>query len=67
VSDPLENHDAELTGTMLVACCVCQKQIGTKPCIQKFDGEVSHGICPNCLAQRRRMILPVLEKSVAGC
>ena len=36
------------TGTMLRACSYCGADMGTKPCVQKQDGQVSHGICTAC-------------------
>jgi hypothetical protein len=64
-----EIPDSDMTGTMKVACCVCQREIGTKPCLARFDGEVSHGICPECLKVARaniRRARPVLLP-VGGC
>ena len=47
----VEAPEPDLTGTMLVVCCNCKANLGTKPCLQRFDGEVSHGLCPTCLQQ----------------
>lgn len=58
---PVVVVDPELTGTMIVQC-TCGKSLGAKPCLPRFHGEVSHGICPAC----RTAILAGLAASKAA-
>jgi len=39
--------------TFRVVCQGCQKDLGTKPCIEKMAGLISHGICSECDAALR--------------
>jgi hypothetical protein len=43
-----------LVGTFRVVCQGCQKPLGTRLCIAKLNGLISHGICPDCEAELRR-------------
>jgi hypothetical protein len=46
----------ELTGTMIVKCSTCKCVIRTEPCIQEFDGKISHGFCPTHQAEERAKV-----------
>ncbi len=32
--------------------CPVPHQIGVKPCLPEYDGEISHGVCPEALAKK---------------
>jgi hypothetical protein len=55
-----------VTARMRVVCCLCGRQYATKPCEPKMDGQVSHGVCPECEpALRKRMGLD--EEGKVSC
>ena len=47
---------SEFTGRLLVKCCVCGVSMGSKPCLPKNDGKVSHGYCAACMQDQRRIL-----------
>lgn len=40
----------KMLGEMTVVCCICGKVLETMPCRKEYDGEVSHGLCAECMA-----------------
>ena len=42
-----------MTGLLIVKCCECGADLGTKPCAPEMDGQVSHGYCARCAAAVR--------------
>jgi hypothetical protein len=51
-----KNPDSDMTGTMIVQCCICKKTMGTKPCLPEHHGKISHTYCPSCLAAEKEKI-----------
>ena len=37
-----------MTAQMRVVCAWCKADQGTKPCIEKMAGQISHGCCEAC-------------------
>jgi len=52
----LHKNPDELTGTMIVKCSTCKCVIRTEPCIQEFDGKISHGFCPTHLKEEQEKV-----------
>jgi hypothetical protein len=44
-------------GLMVRVCSCCKRIFGEKDCSPDLDGEVSHGVCPECLPEFRRQLL----------
>jgi hypothetical protein len=49
----VEAAGADLTGLMRVYCAWCRRPLRTVPCDIKYDGQISDGICPECLAKMK--------------
>jgi len=52
----IRKNPDELTGTMIVKCSTCKCVIRTEPCIQEFDGKISHGFCPTHLKEEQEKV-----------
>jgi len=46
----------KLTHTMKVVCCICNKDMGTKPCSEQVKDLISHSYCPECGERELRKI-----------